>query len=355
MSPSSKVQGSQIRRVLFLINRSSATGHSDATVDLLHRIFDNALGSGTDLQVKTVEGHVQAKEMAVSFLSASNAPGFILVGGGGGTLRAAIEGLCQRTKPGSLPGAERIRISALRMGSGNVVARQFGIPRDPERALKGISANLRENRISPCCIIRAEANKKDSPPDIFYAATMAGFGQFGRSPGDLSRWHHRLPALRRFIANITGIEKLNNVEYFLSVLCRFAWCSLRPGAAEVIEVKAGDSTKSMRLLAGVVLNFPFKQLPFKTEIGAGDAALSLHFIPYPGRLAAFFWMPLLHRLAGNALQLTVRSPTMVEVRLLDRNSAEFFLDEDPHVFYRRVKIGVAGTLAFVPGPDYEKP
>lgn len=348
-------QVSNVKRVLLVINRSSATGHSVTTVDRLRHILDSALGGEIDLQVKVVDEHPEARELAGSFLSASSAPGFIIVGGGGGTLRAVIEGICSGTKPGNLPGPERIRISQLRMGSGNIVARQFGIPRDPERALKGIAVNLRENRIAPCCIMRIEANKRDSPPDIYYAAAMAGFGQFGRSPGDLARWHQRLPAVRRLIAKLAGIEKLNNMEYFLSVLCRFSWCSLHPGAAEVIEVNARDCTRTMRLLAGVVINFPFKQLPFKPEIRAEDAASSLHFIPYPGRLATFFWMPLIRCLAGNALQITIANLDTVEVRLVNRNSAEYFLDEDPHVFYQRVKIGVAGTLAFVPGPDYQHP
>lgn len=354
LNPVNGGQGIHVKRVLLLINRSSATGHSVTTIERLHLILDSALGSGIDLQVKVTGEHPEAKELAGSFMSASSTPGFILVGGGGGTLRAVIEGICNGTKPGDLPGAERIRISQLRMGSGNIVARQFGIPRDPETALKGIAVNLRENRTTPCCIMRLEADKKDSPPDIYYAAAMAGFGQFGRSPGDLARWHYRLPAVRRLIAKFTGIERLNNLEYFLSVLCRFTWCSLRPEAAELIEVIARDHTGSFRLLAGVVINFPFQQLPFKPVIRAEDAALSLHFIPYPGKMATFFWMPLIHRLARNALQITISNSDTVEVRLVNRNSAEFFIDEDPHVFYRRVRIGVAGTLAFVPGPDYQQ-
>ncbi len=342
-----------VKRVLLIITRSSATGHSVSTVERLRPILDSALGSGIDLQVKVVEEHPEVRELAGSFMSSSGAPGFILVGGGGGTLRAVIEGICSGTKPGNLPGPERICISQLRMGSGNIVARQFGIPRDPETGLRGIAANLRENRTAPCCIMRIEAGNRDSPPDVYHAAAMAGFGQFGRSPGDLARWHRRLPTVRRVVAKFTGIERLNNVEYFLSVLCRFPWCSLRPGAAEVIEVNAGDYTRTMRLLAGVVINFPFKQLPFKPELRAEDAALSLHFIPYPGRLATFFWAPLINRLAGNALQITISKSDTIEVRLVNRNSVEFFLDEDPHVFCQRVKIGIAGTLAFVPGPDYQ--
>jgi len=38
--------------------------------------------------------------------------------------------------------------------------------------------------------------------------------------------------------------------------------------------------------------------------------------------------------------------------LLNRNAVEIFLDEDPLVFYSRVRIKVAGILAFVPGQDY---
>jgi len=344
-----------VERVLLVVNRSSATGHSGATVDRLRLTLDEALGHETELQVEVVDDHPQAREQTKAFLAISDAPALVIAGGGSGTLRAVIEGVCMGSEPGHLPGRERVRIAALRMGSGNPVAKQFGVPPVPEAALKGILANLHEGRTAPCCVMRCEVDKPDSHPDIHYAATMSGFGQFGRSPGDLARWHHRLPVLHRLTAWLLGIERLNNIEYGLSLLIRFAWCALWPNAVEVVEVRIGERIQSMPLLAGVVMNFPFKPLPFEPEGSVEDAALSLNFISYPGRWASLFLVFSPHRVARNALQIRIADSDRVEVRLANREAVEFFLDEDPLVFHSSVLIQVAGTLAFVPGQDYHWP
>jgi hypothetical protein len=178
--------------------------------------------------------------------------------------------------------------------------------------------------------MRCEADNKDSIPDIHYATTMIGFGQFGRSPGDLARWHHRLPVPRRMMAWLLGIERLNNMEYSLSLLIRFAWCALRPSAVEAVEVRMGKHIQSMPLLAGVVMNFPFNPLPFETGIRIGDAALSLNFISYPGRWASFFLLFSPRRVVRNALQTRITESDCVEIRS-NRAAVEFFIDEDPVV------------------------
>jgi hypothetical protein len=108
----------------------------------------------------------------------------------------------------------------------------------------------------------------------------------------------------------------------------------------------------MPLLAGVVMNFPFKPLPFEPGVRVEDAALSLNFIPYPQRWAPLFLLFSRYRLTKNALQMRITDSNCVEVRLANRDSVEFFLDEDPLVFHGSVRIRVAGTLAFVPGLDY---
>ncbi len=200
--------------------------------------------------------------------------------------------------------------------------------------------------------MRCEVDNIDSLPDIHYAATMVGFGQFGRSPGDLVRWHHRLPVLRRLMARLLGIERLNNIEYTLSLLIRFAWCALRPSAVEVVEIRMGERVQSMPLLAGVVMNFPFKPLPFEPRLRIEDAALSLNFISYPGRWASLFLLFSPQHVVRNALQMRITDSDCVDVRLANREGVEFFLDEDPLVFHGSVRIRVAGTLAFVPGHDY---
>lgn len=347
-----------VKGVLLVINRSAATGYSHAFIKRLSSALSNTLhndsSNSIELQVEVVDDHAQAKDKTKAFLASINVPALVIAGGGGGTLRAIIEGICEGSKPGNLPGPDRVRIASLRIGSGNVVAKQFGMPTDPVAGLKEVVANLYADRTVPCCIMRCEIGLKDSSSKICYAATMAGFGQFGRGPGDLARWHRRVTKLRKLISRKVGIEKLNDMEYGLSLLIRSSWCALCPNAAEILEVRMGNRTESMRLLAGVVMNFQFKTLPFEPGIGIEDPALSLNFVPYPGRFASIFLVLSPRRLVKKALQIRIEDSELVEIRLKDRDTAEFFLDEDPMIFYGRVLIQVAGMLAFVPGLDYRQ-
>jgi hypothetical protein len=44
----------------------------------------------------------------------------------------------------------------------------------------------------------------------------------------------------------------------------------------------------------------------------------------------------------------------MEIRFVDRDCVEFFLDEDPVTTCGRLSLAVAGSIAFVPGPDYQQ-
>jgi hypothetical protein len=87
-------------------------------------------------------------------------------------------------------------------------------------------------------------------------------------------------------------------------------------------------------------------------VRAEDEILSLHLIPYSGRLSTLLLVLAPRRLLRGALQIRIEGPEGVEIRLLDRSAAEFFLDEDPMTFHGRLTVQVAGSLAFVPGPEY---
>jgi hypothetical protein len=340
-------------RILLIVNRSAGMGHGDPVVGRLRAMLVKLLGEQATLQVEVVAGHPAARTRAEEFLDASDVPGLILVGGGGGTLRAMIEGLCEGSEEGRLPGRERVLIGALRMGSGNVVARQFGIPRDTEAGLRGIIDNLRAGRTVPCCVMRCETGTRGGLTEVHYGATLGGFGQLGRVPGDLVRWEHRLPAAHKVAATFFGIERLTNVEYALALLIRSASAALLGGStAEKVEVSMQDRRGVMRLLAGVAMNFPFKAFPVDPGVRAEDEALSLHLVPYTGRLSTLLLVLAPRRLLRGALQIRIEGSERVEIRLLDRNAAEFFLDEDPMTFHGRLTLQVAGSLAFVPGPEY---
>lgn len=343
----------RVERTLLVINRAAGTGHGPEVVERLGATLAGYTNGRATLQVEVVEDHLAARTCAAGFLAASGAPALVVVGGGSGTLRAVIEGICEGSAPGELPGRERVRVGALRMGSGNPLARQFGAPRDPKAGLEGIIRNLRADRTAPCCVMRCEVGTPEGRPEARYAATMGGFGQFGRVPGDLERWHRRSRGPRKVAAGLLGIERLNHAEYAVALLARSARCALLGSSAvEEVEVDAHGRKEILRLLAGVAMNFPLQELPVDPGVRVGDEAVSLYLVPLRGRLSALRLVLTPRRLLRSARWSTLKKAERVEVRLLDRDSAEFFLDEDPVTFHRNLTLQIAGTLAFVPSLEY---
>ncbi|MFQ5873500.1 MAG: diacylglycerol kinase family protein, partial [Dehalococcoidia bacterium] len=349
---SSKVREIPIARVLLVVNRSSASGHGSATVGRMVSASQDALGRRVPIQVETVDDHPEVKARTADFFSRSGAPALVVAGGGSGTFRAMVEGICEGYTSKSLPGADKVLISALRMGSGNPVARQFSMPLNPCEALHGIVGNLRSGRTASCCIMRCEVEGPDGSSNTYYGATMAGFGQFGRVPGDIKRWHHRFPELRKIVAKALGIERVNDAEYAFLTLARFAWSAVSPNAVESVGIKVNDCTIPMRLLAGVVMNFHIPRLPLEPSTNIEQTTLSLFFLPYSNRWSTLSYSIMPGLLRSQAKQVLITAKDRLELRVKERKAMEFFLDEDPMTLRTRASIQVAGTLAFVPGPGY---
>ena len=342
-------------RILLIVNRSAGLGHGHVVVGRLRAMLAALRGerAALQLQVEVVGDHPAARACAGEFLMASDAPAVIVAGGGSGTLRAVIEGLCEGSSAGELPGHERVRVGALRMGSGNPLARQFGVPKDPEAGLRGIIENIRAGRTAQCCVLRCEVGTPNGSPEVHYAATMGGFGQFGRTPGDLARWHRSLRVPRAVAARLVGVERLNNVEYVVAVLLRSAACAvLGSSATEVVEVRADDRKEVLPLLAGVAMNFPLEELPIDPGVRVEDEAVSIYLIPFTGRSSALRLVLAPRRLIRGALRTVLQKFGRVEIRLVDCDAAQFFLDEDPMTFHGWLALEIAGSLAFVPGPEY---
>jgi hypothetical protein len=317
-----------VERALLIINRAAGTGQGESVTGELALLFKQGLEGLSDVQIELVSDHAAARACAAQFVSESDGQALIVAGGGGGTLRAVIEGVFKS--------AGRVRVGALRMGSGNVLARQFGVPRDPVRGLEGLLTNLKAGRIVPCCVMRCETSTSSGESEVHHAVTLGGLGQFGRIPSDLARWHARLPFLHESAARAFGIEKLTNIEYALAFLIRSISCMLFPEKAEFVEIQFQGQMERSRLLSGVVMNFPIKALPFDPGVTVEDEALAAYLIPLDLRIRR-------HRIEKNQ---------RLEIRLLDRECVELFLDEDPVTTCRRLSIEVAGSIAFVPGPDY---
>jgi hypothetical protein len=342
-----------VERALLVVNRVAGTGHQPQLVETLCEKFTAGLGSSTAFHLECVDSHAAARAAATKFLGASTSSALIVAGGGGGTLRAVIEGICQHSTDGSLPSAERVRIGSLRMGSGNLFAKQLGVPRDSLVGVDGLLRSVNDNRAVPCCIMRCVAFKPDGGTQTFYACSMGGFGQFGRVPGDLARYHARWPRLQKFSARWIGIERVTDFEYGFALLLRSWACALRPALMESISVRVdGRDSEAMKLLAGALLNFKVPALPFEPGITVEDAALSLHLIPFRRRSDALSLVLFPGRLARKALTIKLDRGTVVDITLIDRKTTEFFLDEDTHPLYTQITLTVAGTLAFVPCPEY---
>jgi Diacylglycerol kinase catalytic domain len=321
-----------VERVLLLVNRSAGTGHrSDLAVQMGNQLR-KAAGPVAELDVEVVDDHPAARSLARDFLAASPRPCALIVAGGGGTLRAVVEGVCENAGE-VLPGANQIRIGVLRMGSGNVVARHLGVAGDPGEGIAGIAASLLAGRTTACSVIRCHVGTSNGGRQVRHAVTMCGLGQFGRTPGDLARWHRRYAGPRRGLASLAGIERLNQVEYLASAGGRMLASMVYAPNCELVEVTFRERRERFRLLAGAVMNLRVGGMPFDAGVGLEEAAVGVRLLPWGGKVRAW-------RLGhGERLELTV----------LDRPSIEFFLDEDPEVAHGGLSIEVAGTLAFVPG------
>ena len=51
-----------VERVLLVVNRASATGHGDTTIENLCAMLDETLNHGTEIQVEVVDNHPQVRE-----------------------------------------------------------------------------------------------------------------------------------------------------------------------------------------------------------------------------------------------------------------------------------------------------
>ena len=372
---------SQVERALLIINRSAGVGHREVAAERLSLMFKQGFAGRTEVRVEVVSEHATARACAAQFVNASEAQAAIIVGGGGGTLRAVIEGICSQppraanlataaaqpddTSPAgtqsrstitraqiSLPGPERVRVGALRMGSGNVLAKQFGIPRDPVVGLQALLENIKAGRTAPCCVLRCEVWKSPAQSELHHAVTLGGLGQFGRIPSDLARWHARFPSLHASLAHWFGIERLTNLEYAFALLLRSVSCMLFPDSVEAVEVQFQGQNERMRLLSGVVMNFPIEAFPFKPQLRVEDEVVSVYLVPLKGRLWPLLQIVAPKRLISHTRCIRLGIDQRLQLQFGDANLIEFFLDEDPLTTYGRLTLEVAGTIAFVPGPEY---
>ena len=73
------------------------------------------------------------------------------------------------------------------MGSGNVIARQLGMSKDPMEGVEDLAAQLLRKAVVECCVIGCDLDQGTNPTSTVYGATLGGFGLFGRVPQALKR------------------------------------------------------------------------------------------------------------------------------------------------------------------------
>jgi hypothetical protein len=126
-----------------------------------------------------------------------------------------------------------------------------------------------------------------------------------------------------------------------------------PDRAEMIDIQLQDQTERLRLLSGIVMNFPIPALPFKPAVTVEDQALSVYLIPLRGRCSPLQQIVTPQKVIAHARCITLEKNQRLEMRFVDQDTVEFFLDEDPVTTYQRLSLSVAGSIAFVPGLDYQ--
>jgi len=313
---------------LLILNRASGTGHTAELAEQLGIALRSGYGASLGVQTAVVDDHPEARAAAAHHVTAAPRPSLVVAAGGGGTLRAVVEGVLEAF-PAAPPGPEVVRLAALRMGSGNVVARALGIPRDPVAAARQVGEGWARNLTEPVAVIRCTHGLPGGGTALRHAVTMCGLGQWGLVPGDIARWRQRHARGRKRAASWVGLERINALEYVMFGGARMLAGTVSGSRCELVEI---DGSRQMRLLAAVALNLPLPPLP-DPGVAMGDEAIGLTVVPRLGR-------PFRRRLqAGESFTL----------RLLDRDSVEFFLDEDPERATGWLKLDVAGVLAFVPG------
>jgi hypothetical protein len=313
--------------VLVLLNRTSGTGHAESLAEQLAEAMRAGYGSPLDVSTKVVDNHPAARSAAAAFVAAER-PSLVAAAGGGGTLRAVVEGVMDAF-PLAPPPPDVVLLAGLRMGSGNVVARNLGIPQDPLVAARQVGAELRRGSVRRCSVIRCTHGTRSGGTAVRHAVTMCGLGQWGRVPGDITRWRERHSTARRRAASWVGLERINLVEYLGFGAARLLAGTFTASQCELVEI---DGSRRLRLLAGAVLNLPLPPLP-DPGVTMSDEAVGLVLVPRLGRPFRRLLLP----------------GADFDVRLLDRESAEFFLDEDPEQATGWLRLGVAGCVSFVPG------
>jgi hypothetical protein len=239
-------------------------------------------------------------------------------------------------------------VSTLRLGSGNLVARKFNIPRDPSVALAGIAANLRRERLAPACVYRCQLQNAAGTVK-FYGLTLGLLGLLAEVPAEAANWKDRHRRLVRWLAPFAPIEKITALQYTVGGFAKAAHCLLKPQLTQLVEIRSACLTARLRLLAGFLVNFDHATLPFQANCHIGEPRLRLCLLPYQGRRQLLALFGNRKPLAARLLNVDITPETPLEIAFPEHSAITLALDEDSFTAHGAIHFEVAGQVNFVPG------
>ncbi len=331
-----------------VVNKPSGNGRTRAELKRLQAGFHHYFAPITRRMVTITTAHDEVIQVTQDFLTSFPGPWLLLSGGGGGTNRALVQGLLAEVKKGTVQ-PDDVQISTLRLGSGNLLPRHFGLPREPLAALRGIADDLFTGRHSPCCVYRCTFHYPDGHTWVAYGLTMGGVGQFARVPDDIKRWREKHVRLMQWAARGVPLENINTFQYIAFSLVRAMKCMLQPGQAELVEVRYDGHCERFRLFSGILINFDFPQLPFQGGCAVDEPRLVLCLLPQAGRgqtLSTLLSWPNLNDCVRK-YEITPERP--IEILFLENGQTTLALDEDTFTAPDRISFDVATLIRFVTG------
>ncbi|HKZ87061.1 MAG TPA: diacylglycerol kinase family protein [Anaerolineae bacterium] len=331
-----------------VVNRPSGNGQSEEDIERLRAAFDDRFRWIDDRTFAVAEGHDEVVNLTREFLAAVKGPCFLLSGGGGGTNRALVQGFLEEIESGTV-GLDDVLISSLRLGSGNLIPKHFGMPRDPLEGMKRISADLDARQARACCVYRCTLHYPDGMTRQRYGLTMGGLGQFARVPDDIKRWRDAHRRLMRCASRVIPLEAINTFQYTAFSALRAIRCIARPECAERVEIRHAHRRDRFRLFAGILLNFDFPQLPIRGGCDIGEPRLVLCCIPCEGRRQTVRTLLDWRNLDRRIRKYEITPGTPIDVEFVDHQPTTLALDEDTFTAPARIGFEVAGLVRFVAG------
>ena len=341
----------QVKSVLLVVNRTSGTGRTPDDVDCLRTVFHHLFASIPNRIFVVTHSHDEVVRQTRDFLTSAPGPHFLLAGGGGGTNRALVQGLMEQVEKGIVR-LEDVQISSLRLGSGNVVPKYFGLSSEPLEAMRDIATGIFSGWTHQCGVYRCTFYYPNGAARSEYGITLGGLGQFARVPADIKRWKERNADLMRRAARAIPIEAINTAQYVFFNLRRAAQCLLNPRRAEWVEVRYADDCRQVRLWNGFLLNFDFPQLPIRSGCGIGESRMVFCLLPHKGRIHMLWTLLNWRRLDGRVHKYEITPETPIEFVFLEDDATIVALDEDTFTAPARIRFDIAGTVRFVTGAAF---